>query len=56
MEIETVIGDMAYSEKENIQYANQHELQLIAKLNLISHWGLEKKKMNLNLIKLLACM
>ena len=33
MEIETVIGDTAYSEKENIQYAKENELQLVSKLN-----------------------
>lgn len=33
IEIDTVIGDTAYSEKGNIQYANEHKLQLISKLN-----------------------
>jgi hypothetical protein len=33
MEIETVIGDTAYSEKENIKYSNENEIQLVAKLN-----------------------
>ena len=33
MKIDTVIGDTAYSEKDNIQYANQNELQLVSKLN-----------------------
>ena len=33
MEIDTIIGDTAYSEKENIQYAKQNELKLVAKLN-----------------------
>ena len=33
MEIETVIGDTAYSEKDNIQYAKENELQLVSKLN-----------------------
>lgn len=44
MEIETVIGDAAYSEKENIQYANQNELQLIAKLNPNITQGTRKKE------------
>jgi IS5 family transposase len=44
MEIETVIGDMAYSEKENIQYANQNELQLVAKLNPNITQGTRKKE------------
>ena len=33
MEIDTVIGDTAYSEKENIQYAKTEEFQLVSKLN-----------------------
>ena len=33
MEIDTVIGDKAYSEKENIEYAGSEKLQLISKLN-----------------------
>src|SRR4051794_16679809 len=44
MEIETVIGDTAYSEKENIQYANQNKLQLVAKLNPNITYGLRKKE------------
>lgn len=33
MEIETVLGDTAYSEKDNIHYAKENELQLVSKLN-----------------------
>jgi transposase len=33
MEIETVIGDTAYSEKDNIQYSKKNEIKLVAKLN-----------------------
>ncbi|CAM3282505.1 IS1182 family transposase [Filibacter tadaridae] len=33
MEIETVLGDAAYSEKDNIRYAKDHKLELISKLN-----------------------
>lgn len=33
MEINTFIGDTVYSEKRNIQYANEYNLQLISKLN-----------------------
>ena len=33
MEIGTVIGDTAYSGKENLQYAQAEEFQLISKLN-----------------------
>ena len=33
MEINTVIGDTAYSGKDNLQYAQSEELQLISKLN-----------------------
>jgi transposase len=33
MEIETVIGDTAYSDKDNIQYSRKNEIKLVAKLN-----------------------
>ncbi len=33
MEVETVIGDAAYSEKRNIEYANENDIKLVAKLN-----------------------
>ena len=44
MEIDTIIGDTAYSEKDNIQYANEHELQLVSKLNPILTQGPRKKE------------
>ncbi|HFK2719250.1 TPA: transposase, partial [Escherichia coli] len=33
MEIETVIGDTAYSEKDNIQYSKENGIKLVSKLN-----------------------
>ena len=33
MEIETILGDTAYSGKDNICYAKENELQLVSKLN-----------------------
>jgi transposase len=33
MQVENVIGDAAYSEKGNIEYANENEIKLVAKLN-----------------------
>ena len=44
MEIETVIGDTAYSEKDNIQYTKENELQLVSKLNPIITQGIRKKE------------
>jgi len=44
MDIENVIGDTAYSEKGNIQYANSHEIKLIAKLNPSVTQGFRKKE------------
>jgi hypothetical protein len=44
MEIDMVIGDTAYSEKENIQYANANELQLVSKLNPMITQGARKKE------------
>lgn len=44
MEIDMVIGDTAYSEKENIKYANANELQLVSKLNPNITQGTRKKE------------
>lgn len=44
MEIDTIIGDTAYSEKDNIQYANSKKIQLISKLNPILTQGQRKKE------------
>ena len=44
MEVETVIGDTAYSEKDNIEYANENELQLVSKLNPFVTQGTRKKE------------
>ena len=44
MEIDTIIGDTAYSEKDNIQYANEHTLQLVSKLNPNITQGIRKKE------------
>jgi IS5 family transposase len=44
MKFDTVIGDTAYSEKDNIQYANQNELQLVSKLNPQITQGTRKKE------------
>lgn len=44
MKLETIVGDTAYSEKENIQYFNQNGLQLVAKLNPNITQGTRKKE------------
>jgi hypothetical protein len=44
MAIDMVIGDTAYSEKENIKYANENELQLVSKLNPMITQGARKKE------------
>jgi len=56
MVVENVIGDAAYSEKGNIEYANENEIKLVAKLTPSVHRDFVKKKTNLNLIKTLGCM
>lgn len=33
MEVDTVIGDMAYSGRDNIMYATGHDVQLVSRLN-----------------------
>ena len=46
MEIEIVIGDTAYSEKDNIHYAKDNELQLVSKLNPqdYTRWTYERRR------------
>jgi hypothetical protein len=44
MEIKTVIGDAAYSEKDNIQYSKKNKINLVAKLNPLITQGGRKKE------------
>jgi hypothetical protein len=44
MEVKTIIGDAAYSEKGNIEYANTNEINLVAKLNPSVTQGFRKKE------------
>ena len=44
MEVENVIGDAAYSEKGNIEYTNENEINLVAKLNPSVTQGFRKKE------------
>lgn len=44
MEVKTVIGDTAYSEKDNIAYAKTNEIELVAKLNPQITQGGRKKE------------
>lgn len=44
MKVETIIGDTAYSEKQNIIYTNEHEMKLVAKLNPSVTQGYRKKE------------
>ncbi len=44
MEIDTVIGDTAYSEKENIHYAKENKIQLVSKLNPVITDGIRPKE------------
>ncbi len=50
MEIETVIGDTAYSGKENLQYTKAEKIQLISKLNsvIINGNGQRKRVFDFN--------
>lgn len=43
MDVDTVIGDAAYSEKKNLIYANDHEVTLISRLNSSITHGTRKK-------------
>lgn len=42
--VETVIGDKAYSEKDNLAYSAQNEIELVAKLNPLITQGNRKKE------------
>lgn len=44
MDVESVIGDAAYSEKGNITYANKNTIKLVAKLNPTVTHGVRKKE------------
>lgn len=44
VEIETVIGDAAYSEKGNIKFTNKNNIKLVAKLNPSITQGCRKKE------------
>jgi IS5 family transposase len=45
MEVKTVIGDTAYSERDNIAYTSTNEIELVAKLNpLITQGGRKKEE------------
>jgi len=43
IDVKEVIGDAAYSEKKNLTYANENEIELIAKLNPSVSHGYRKK-------------
>jgi transposase len=44
MKVEAVIGDTAYSERDNIAYSTEHEIELVAKLNPMITQGNRKKE------------
>lgn len=44
MEIKTIIGDTAYSERGNLTYTQDHEMELVAKLNPLVTQGNRKKE------------
>jgi IS5 family transposase len=44
MEVKSVIGDTAYSEKDNLAYTKGNEIELIAKLNPLITQGARKKE------------
>jgi hypothetical protein len=45
VEVKTVIGDAAYSEKDNIRYTNGNDIELVAKLNpMITQGGRKKRR------------
>lgn len=56
MSVETVIGDTAYSERDNIGYSTEHEIELVTKLNPMITQGTARRKMSLSITKMRVCM
>jgi hypothetical protein len=56
IEVDTIIGDAAYSGKENIQLTSEHNIKIVAKLIHQLRKALEKPKINLTIIKMLICL
>lgn len=44
MDVKTVIGDMAYSEKDNLAYSKKNNIALVSKLNPLITQGARKKE------------
>lgn len=44
MEVKTVIGDTAYSERDNITYSSSNDIELVAKLNPLITQGVRKRE------------
>ena len=44
VKVETVIGDAAYSEKENLEYAENNDMEIVAKLSSTVTNGNRKKE------------
>ncbi len=44
MEVKTVIGDTTYSERDNIKFNNDIDIELVAKLNPLITQGTRKKE------------
>ncbi|MFD2046387.1 IS1182 family transposase [Ornithinibacillus salinisoli] len=45
MKVDTVLGDTAYSSKDNIQYANEQEMKLVSRLHPVITNGNRNKKL-----------
>lgn len=52
IEVYTIIGDAAYSGKENLKMAGEQEIKIVAKLIHLLHRGLENKKILLTLTRM----
>lgn len=44
IKVKTIIGDAAYSEKGNIEFANKNNMKIVAKLNPSITQGFRKKE------------
>ena len=56
IEVEAVIGDGAYSEKDNLEYCKEHGIENISRLSNMIVMGNSKNVKALNIIKMHKCL
>ena len=56
IEVDTIIGDAAYSGKENLKLAGGQEIKVVSKLNPLLHKVADNKKIPLITIRMQECL